>query len=69
MSGNLKWSFVAIGKIFSSAAIGSDGTIYVGSADSYLYAISTTGNITQKIWLVLTIFFIFRKFEMALFDR
>ena len=31
------------GAIESSPAIGSDGTIYVGSDDYYLYAITSTG--------------------------
>jgi len=32
--------------IVSSPAVGSDGTIYIGSGDSYLYAINSTGNVT-----------------------
>jgi outer membrane protein assembly factor BamB len=38
-SSSLKWRYETDGWIDSSPAIGSDGTIYVGSDDSYLYAI------------------------------
>jgi outer membrane protein assembly factor BamB len=38
-----KWSFLTGGPILSSPAIGSDGTIYVGSEDSNLYAINPDG--------------------------
>ena len=38
----LKWSFQTSAEIWSSPAIGQDGTIYVGSSDRYLYAIRTT---------------------------
>ncbi len=38
-SGSLKWRYETDDWITSSPAIGSDGTIYVGSGDSYLYAI------------------------------
>ena len=37
--GSLKWNYKTDHWIYSSSAIGSDGTIYVGSVDSYLYAI------------------------------
>ncbi|MGB4458065.1 MAG: PQQ-binding-like beta-propeller repeat protein, partial [Defluviitoga tunisiensis] len=36
---SLKWKYETWGLINSSPAIGSDGTIYVGSGDYYLYAI------------------------------
>ena len=36
----LKWSFTTGGAVISSPAIGVDGTIYVGSSDSDLYAIN-----------------------------
>ena len=35
------WEFTTGGKVFSSPAIGSDGTVYVGSEDTKLYAIKT----------------------------
>ncbi len=41
--GKLKWSFTTGYDIFSSPAIGSDGTIYIGSEDNKLYAISPAG--------------------------
>jgi outer membrane protein assembly factor BamB len=37
--GKLKWLFPTAGPVESSPAIGSDGTIYVGSDDNKLYAI------------------------------
>jgi outer membrane protein assembly factor BamB len=39
----LKWVFNTNGTVFSSPAIGADGTIYVGSADYNLYAINPDG--------------------------
>ncbi|MBI4713426.1 MAG: PQQ-binding-like beta-propeller repeat protein [Planctomycetes bacterium] len=42
----LKWSYTTgAGILFSSAAIGSDGTIYVGSRDKKLYAINPDGTL------------------------
>ena len=35
------WEFETGGKVFSSPAIGPDGTVYVGSTDKKLYAIAT----------------------------
>ena len=35
------WEFKTGGSVFSSPAIGSDGTVYVGSVDKKLYAIKT----------------------------
>ena len=35
------WEFEAGGRVLSSPAIGSDGTVYVGSYDKKLYAIKT----------------------------
>jgi len=50
--GYLIWEFrIATGTISSSPAIGSDGTIYVGSSDNKLYAINNNG--TEK-WSFLT---------------
>ena len=39
----LKWSYTTRGEIWSSPAIGIDGTVYVGSLDKRVYAISETG--------------------------
>ena len=35
------WEFETGSEVFSSPAIGSDGTVYVGSFDTKLYAIKT----------------------------
>jgi hypothetical protein len=39
--GTVLWEFETGGVVFSSPAIGSDGTVYVGSVDKKLYAIKT----------------------------
>ena len=39
--GNPIWEFETGGFVSSSPAIGSDGTVYVGSSDKKLYAIKT----------------------------
>ena len=44
----LKWKFPTNDAISSSPAIGNDGTIYVGSRDSYLYAIKPDGTLKWK---------------------
>ena len=46
-----KWSFKTGSDVFSSPAIGSDGTIYVGSSDNNLYAINPDGS---KKWAFKT---------------
>jgi len=38
-----KWNYTTNGPIESSPVIGSDGTIYIGSDDDYLYAINPNG--------------------------
>ncbi|MGB9735104.1 MAG: PQQ-binding-like beta-propeller repeat protein [bacterium] len=43
--GGLKWSYTTGNSIFSSPAIGADGTIYVGSDDGKLYAINSNGGL------------------------
>jgi outer membrane protein assembly factor BamB len=40
----LKWSFTTGYDVYSSPAIGADGTIYVGSLDNRLYAINPDGS-------------------------
>jgi len=42
---NLKWSYTTDDYIRSSPAIGSDGTIYVGSDDYKLYALNPNGTL------------------------
>jgi outer membrane protein assembly factor BamB len=37
--GSQLWAFETNGSIFSSPAVGSDGTVYVGSNDNHLYAL------------------------------
>ena len=44
----LKWKYKTEGDIHSSPAIGSDGTIYVGSEDSYVYALNSDGTLKWK---------------------
>ena len=41
--GEQKWAFSAGGSIYSSPAVGPDGTIYVGSDDKKVYAIQPNG--------------------------
>jgi outer membrane protein assembly factor BamB len=47
--GQLKWSFETGDMIFSSPAIGSDGTIYIGSWDEKLHAINPDGTISRPV--------------------
>ena len=42
--GTLKWVFETEDGVESSPAIGSDGIIYFGSYDGYLYAVEDNGN-------------------------
>ena len=46
--GTLKWKYKTGGPIVSSPAIGHDGTIYIGSEDSCLYAFDPDGNLKWK---------------------
>ena len=43
VDGAQKWAFKTGDKVKSSPAIGSDGTVYVGSGDDNLYAINPDG--------------------------
>jgi len=47
-NGTLKWKFQTGDHVFSSPAISSDGTIYVGSSDHYLYALNPDGTLKWK---------------------
>ncbi len=49
-----KWSFTTGGNVNSSPAIGSDGTIYVGSLDDKLYAITDSGTSGTEKWTFTT---------------
>jgi len=48
--GSLKWKFLMGDGAESSPAIGPDGTIYVGSYDSCLYAIEDSGSFGSLKW-------------------
>ena len=41
----LSWKFLTAGSVYSTVAINADGTIYVGSDDTNLYALDQNGNI------------------------
>jgi len=47
-SGTLKWKYHTGNVVYSSSAIGSDGTIYVGSLDNYIYALNPNGTLRWK---------------------
>ncbi|RLC55793.1 MAG: hypothetical protein DRI80_17185, partial [Chloroflexota bacterium] len=42
-AGAIQWAYQTGGKVFSSPAIGPDGTVYVGSDDNYLHAVAVDG--------------------------
>ncbi|MFQ5970487.1 MAG: PQQ-binding-like beta-propeller repeat protein, partial [Nitrososphaerales archaeon] len=44
----LKWNFPTGNRITSSPVVGADGTIYVGSYDSHLYAINPDGSMKWR---------------------
>jgi len=46
--GKLRWKFAVRGDIESSAAVGSDGSIYFGSKDGFFYAVSPGGILRWK---------------------
>ena len=47
-AGTKLWEFKTGDAVYSSPAIGSDGTVYVGSSDKKLYAIN--GKTGDKLW-------------------
>jgi len=49
-----KWAFATGGQIFSSPAVGAEGTIYIGSSDHNLYAVTDTGAIGIQKWVFAT---------------
>ncbi|MDI6781872.1 MAG: PQQ-binding-like beta-propeller repeat protein [bacterium] len=49
VDGKVYWSFGTNDYIFSSPAIGTDGTIYVGSNDNKLYALNPNGTMKWSI--------------------
>ena len=46
--GTLKWRYQTGDFVRSSPAIGSDGTVYVGSDDNYLYALTPSGQLKWR---------------------
>ena len=42
-AGVIQWVYQTGGKVFSSPAIGADGTVYVGSDDNHLHAVAADG--------------------------
>jgi outer membrane protein assembly factor BamB len=46
--GQIKWRYKVGSPVFSSPAVGSDGTIYFWTADSYLYAITPEGTLKWR---------------------
>jgi outer membrane protein assembly factor BamB len=47
-AGERPWAFRTGKGIFSTPVVGSDGTVYVGSADDFFYAIRRTGKLRWK---------------------
>ena len=41
--GTMKWKYETGGSLESGTTLGSDGTIYIGCQDNYLYAIKSDG--------------------------
>ena len=41
--GTVKWNYATGDLVFSSPAVGLDGTVYIGSDDGYLYAVNSDG--------------------------
>jgi outer membrane protein assembly factor BamB len=52
--GTIKWSFDTLDGVESSPAIGHDGTIYFGSYDKHLYAVTDEGYQGTLKWKFLT---------------
>ena len=49
--GTVIWQFETGGDVYSSPAIGADGTVYVGSSDKKVYALKTTSKgLTKSPW-------------------
>ena len=46
--GDKPWSYATGNSIFSTPVIGGDGTVYVGSADDYFYAVSRSGKLEWR---------------------
>ena len=48
LDGSLKWKYDTGNYIWSSPALGADGTLYVGSYDDNLYALNPDGSVKWK---------------------
>ena len=49
-AGTKLWEFETGGGVYSSPAIGSDGTVYVGLLDNKLYAINGKSGVRGKLY-------------------
>ncbi len=49
--GSQKWVFSEVEDVYASAAIGSDGTIYVGSDSDIFYALNPDGSKSGNLML------------------
>ena len=47
-SGNIKWTYQTPGRTISSPVLDSNGGVYVGSSDGYVYALSANGSLSWK---------------------
>ncbi len=47
-AGTLRWRCAIGGYVNSSPAVGPDGTVYIGSSDGYLYAVSPAGTLKWR---------------------
>ncbi len=52
ITGTVKWKYTTGNSVFSSPAIGSGGTIYIGSQDDYVYALNPADGSVK--WKYLT---------------
>jgi outer membrane protein assembly factor BamB len=47
--GHVQWEFQTGGSLWSSPAVGADGTVYVQASDGFLYALTTHGQLRWKL--------------------
>lgn len=48
LDGSLIWKFVLDGAVVSSTAVGTDGSLYVGCLDGFMYSINPDGTLKWK---------------------
>jgi outer membrane protein assembly factor BamB len=54
--GDIRWVYTAAGGVYSSPALGADGTVYVGSrSDATLHAIDSNGELKWRFFAGLAI--------------